>query len=63
MANITMANNTNNAIWIKGIIALMIDFSTTCKPLNLNEYLVFIIFYLFFYLNFCNFTALGGNIN
>lgn len=32
MANITMANKTNNPIWSKGAMAFMMDFSTTCKP-------------------------------
>lgn len=32
IANMMIANNTNNPIWSSGAIALIMDFSTTCKP-------------------------------
>lgn len=32
IANMMIANNTNKPIWSSGAMALMMDFSTTCKP-------------------------------
>jgi hypothetical protein len=37
IANMTMANSTNNPIWSKGAIARMIDFNTTCRPGEVNK--------------------------
>lgn len=34
MANITIANNTKRPICSNGAIAFIMDFKTTCKPVN-----------------------------
>jgi len=34
IANMMIANNTNKPIWSSGAIALMMDFSTTCRPIR-----------------------------
>lgn len=34
IAKITIANNTKRPICSKGAIALIIDFKTTCKPVD-----------------------------